>query len=155
MNKVDLNDKRARVLIAIGLVLIFIILLVRHPTNEQPDKVEKAPTGRNTVYFNQGLLISPASKGALYALANIMNADQSVSVKLIGHSITLEDMDKTLKLSQDFANAVRAELMRHGVSGKRITTEARGDKEPLIRLPGEIDSYYNARQNRVEIIVTR
>jgi outer membrane protein OmpA-like peptidoglycan-associated protein len=153
--KIDLNDKRYRVLLAIGLVLLFSILIFEHSTSSQNTKIEKAPTGRNTVYFDDGLLISPASKGALFALASVMNSDQTVTVTLIGHAIQLENEAETLQLSKEFADVVRIELMGHGVDRGRINIEAKGYQEPLIRRPGEIDEYYKTRQNRVEIIVSR
>jgi OOP family OmpA-OmpF porin len=71
-------------------------------------------------------------------------------IVLTGHADRAGPVDYNFGLSQRRANAVKAELVRLGVSATEITTEAKGETEPLVPTA---DGVPEPQNRRVEILM--
>ena len=60
--------------------------------------------------------------------------------------------DYNIKLSKRRAESVKAELSRLGVSGSRVTTQAKGESTPLV---STADGIREPQNRRVEIVYTK
>jgi outer membrane protein OmpA-like peptidoglycan-associated protein len=69
---------------------------------------------------------------------------------LTGHADRAGPSDYNFGLSRRRADAVKAELVRLGVSSAEITTEAKGESEPLVPTA---DGVPEAQNRRVEILM--
>ena len=79
---------------------------------------------------NQAVL-KPESQEQLKNVAEILKAFPSVEIKIGGYTDNSGDAAKNLKLSQDRANSVMAELVKMGIEAKRMKAEGYGDQHPV------------------------
>jgi OOP family OmpA-OmpF porin len=79
---------------------------------------------------NQAVL-KPESQEQLKNVAEILKAFPSVEVKIGGYTDNSGDAAKNLKLSQDRANSVMAELVKLGIEAKRMKAEGYGIEHPV------------------------
>ena len=77
-------------------------------------------------------------------------AKSGASITVVGHADRAGSADYNLGLSQRRADAVKAELVRLGVSAGAISTDAKGETEPLV--PTD-DGVPEPQNRRVEIKV--
>jgi outer membrane protein OmpA-like peptidoglycan-associated protein len=75
--------------------------------------------------------LKPESKDQLRNVAEIMKAYPSVKAKIGGYTDNVGDPAFNLKLSQDRAQAVVAELVADGVAPERLTAEGFGEQHPV------------------------
>ena len=121
----------------------------------KPDLRSKLLTeGRLVTYgitFDSGSAqIKPESTGTLKKIAEILNANPEIQVKIVGHTDTDGDETFNLKLSEDRANSVLQALVNQfGVSGSQLMAEGKGESELLD--PGS-SSLAKAKNRRVEFI---
>jgi hypothetical protein len=81
-------------------------------------------------YSYRGNIIQPYSLPAVEALAKVMLDDTTLLVEVEGHT-DIEGTDlENRKLSLDRAAAVKAELIRDGIDGERISCTGMGETAP-------------------------
>lgn len=75
--------------------------------------------------------IKPASYGVLKDIANVLTENETVSVKIIGHTDSDGDEAANLSLSKKRAEAVKKALSAQlGISDSRMTTDGKGESQP-------------------------
>lgn len=96
--------------------------------------------------------LKPASREQLTNIAEILKAYPAVNVKLGGYTDNTGNADSNLKLSQDRANSVRAELETMGIDKDRLEAEGYGQEHPV----ASNDTKEGRAQNRrISIRVTK
>ncbi len=88
--------------------------------------------------------VSSNAQSELAEIAAALKANSKLAVKVEGHTDATGDREKNLKLSLARAQAVKAELLKLGVSENQILPEAQGSKEV-------IDTTNHAANRRVEV----
>lgn len=94
--------------------------------------------------------VKPESYGTLKSIAEVLNENASVKVKIVGHTDSDGDDAKNLELSQRRAESVKNELVKNfGIDASRMETEGAGETKPV----APNDTPANKAQNRrVEFI---
>jgi OmpA-OmpF porin, OOP family len=75
--------------------------------------------------------IKPESMGALNEIVKMMQAHNDVNFEIDGHTDSDGNDDANLKLSQSRADAVKAQLVKMGIGGSRLTTKGFGETKPI------------------------
>lgn len=75
--------------------------------------------------------VKPGFYPALDKIADIMNRYPQTDIAVVGHTDSLGNPDYNLRLSLRRANAVADYLMDQGVARHRLSTEGRGQLEPI------------------------
>lgn len=99
--------------------------------------------------FNASSLTSNAKNIIASAVSNA-KADSDFIVT--GHADRVGSDEYNIKLSKRRAESVKAELSRLGVSGSRVTTQAKGESTPLV---STADGIREPQNRRVEIVYTK
>lgn len=121
-----------------------------------------APDTRNKLitegrFVSRGILfdvnsdkIKPESAGALKDIANVLKENAGIKVKIVGHTDADGDDKANLSLSEKRAAAVKASLVKDfGVSGDNLTTEGKGESQPIDK---NTTAEGKANNRRVEFI---
>ncbi|GAB3808921.1 sodium-translocating pyrophosphatase [Spirosoma humi] len=96
--------------------------------------------------------LKPESQEQLKNIAEILKAYPAVNVKLGGYTDNTGKADSNLKLSQDRANSVRAELEKMDIDKDRLEAEGYGQEHPV----ASNDTKEGRAQNRrISIRVTK
>ena len=64
--------------------------------------------------------------------ADFIKKNSNYELNIIGHTSTVGDADFNKKLSQKRAKAVKLALIEMGVQPEKMTTEGRGEEDPLV-----------------------
>lgn len=96
--------------------------------------------------------LKPQSQEQLKNIAEILNAFPNVNIKLGGYTDNTGNAASNLKLSQDRANSVRAELEKMGVGKDRLEAEGYGQEHPVASNDTEEG---RAKNRRISIRVTK
>lgn len=109
------------------------------------------------VKFDTGILfdvnqtgLKSAAKTNLQNLSASLNNNKDTNIMIVGHTDSAGTADYNMDLSVRRAEAVRAYLVDSGVSGSRLTTQGKGENEPIA------DNGTNAgrmQNRRVEIVI--
>ena len=83
-----------------------------------------------TFDFNKTTL-RPDSEGALQKIITLLQGDAPLKVEVQGHTDNVGGDDYNQKLSQGRADAVKAWLIGHGITGDRIATRGYGRQQPV------------------------
>ena len=129
---------------ALVVIALLAILLMRSCTKE-PQVVEKIITVVDTVYvqqieefeknfnaaqFEKGKTdLSDASKFVLHDLAKLMEKQESIKLKIVGHTSAEGDANFNQKLSENRAKAAVDFLILQGISENRLQWEGKGSSE--------------------------
>ncbi|UOQ77114.1 OmpA family protein [Hymenobacter sp. 5516J-16] len=98
-----------------------------------------------TVLFTLGTAeLLPESRPALEQLAAELKARPLLKMRVAGHTDKIGEPQKNQVLSEQRAQAVKAELVKAGIEAGRISTLGYGDARPLYPSP-------DARNRRVEV----
>lgn len=89
--------------------------------------------------------IEPASEPILDEAVAALNKASSVAVRVEGHTDSVGSDAYNLMLSQRRAKAVEDYLVHHGVSGARLTTEGKGERQPIAPNETAAGRYQNRR----------
>ncbi len=94
--------------------------------------------------------VKPSFYSALNKIADIMNRYSQTDIAVVGHTDSVGNPDYNLRLSLRRANAVADYLMDQGVARYRLSTEGRGQLEPI---SSNQTAAGRAENRRVEIYV--
>ncbi len=79
----------------------------------------------------QSAVIKPGNYGIIKEIANVLNEDAEVKVKIIGHTSNDGDAAANLELSKKRAAAVNSILVKnYNIGESRLTTDGKGGAEP-------------------------
>jgi len=97
-----------------------------------------APVSENTWFDFDRLLfdtgqatLQPASQEQLTNIAAILRAYPQVKIRIGGYTDNTGDPASNLRLSEDRANNVMAELVRQGIDPTRLSAKGYGDENPI------------------------
>ena len=105
----------------------------------------------NLFFATNKTYILPQSEQAMSDLASFLNENPGVTIHITGHTDAVGSDEANQILSEGRANAVRADLIKRGVAGERMTTEGKGEKEPVADNDTEEGRQLN---RRVEFVIT-
>ena len=105
----------------------------------------------NLFFATNKTYILPQSEQAMADLAAFLIENEGVTIHIVGHTDAIGSDEANQILSEGRANAVRASLVERGVAPERITTEGKGEKEPVADNDTEEGRQLN---RRVEFTIT-
>ncbi len=105
----------------------------------------------NLFFATNKTYILPQSEQSMSDLANFLTENQGVTIHITGHTDAVGTDEANQILSEGRANAVKADLVKRGIAGERITTEGKGEKEPVANNDTEEGRALN---RRVEFTIT-
>ena len=105
----------------------------------------------NLFFATNKTYILPQSEQAMADLAQFLLENQGVTIHITGHTDAVGTDEANQILSEGRANAVKADLVKRGVAAERITTEGKGEKEPVADNDTEEGRALN---RRVEFTIT-
>ncbi len=103
------------------------------------------------IYFDTGkATLRAESSDALAQVAELMRADPSLQLEIVGHTDDIGDAGANQRLSEDRALAVRSALVvDHRVSDRRLRSRGAGESEPVAPNTSEAGRALN---RRVELV---
>lgn len=101
--------------------------------------------------------LSAEAKGSLTDIAAIIARAPEGQVRVVGHTDAKGSDDYNMELSQRRAKAVTEFLEGADISAERLTTEGRGEAEPLAEneVNGEDNPEGRAKNRRVEFVMPK
>jgi len=105
----------------------------------------------NLFFATNKTYILPQSEQAMSDLANFLLENNTVTIRITGHTDAVGTDEANQILSEGRANAVRADLIKRGVAAERIEAEGKGEKEPVADNDTEEGRQLN---RRVEFVIT-
>jgi OOP family OmpA-OmpF porin len=93
--------------------------------------------------------IKPESMGTINSIFDILKKDPSLKFEIDGHTDNSGAAQHNLSLSEQRANAVKAQLVTMGIDASRLTTKGFGDTKPL---NANDTPEHKANNRRVELI---
>ncbi|GAB3705840.1 hypothetical protein GCM10027592_38760 [Spirosoma flavus] len=105
------------------------------------------------IYFNVSKFdLKPESYPELDRLAEVMQSNPSMNIRLEGHTDTVGDFDSNVELSRNRVNEVKRYLVSKGISGARIETIGYGPSRPINTNKGLKERPEN---RRVEMVIVK
>jgi outer membrane protein OmpA-like peptidoglycan-associated protein len=105
----------------------------------------------NLFFATNKTYILPQSEQAMSDLAQFLIENPGVKIHIVGHTDAVGSDEANQKLSEGRANSVRQNLIERGVAPERMTTEGKGEKEPVADNDTEEGRQLN---RRVEFTIT-
>jgi len=75
--------------------------------------------------------LKPLSMGPINSIYRLLEHHASLKFEIDGHTDNTGDAAKNLELSQERADAVKAQLVSMGIAGSRLKTKGYGDTKPI------------------------
>ena len=106
---------------------------IRQPIVPAPEAPPVAAKPSYMVFFDFDRSdLTTVAQGVVRQAANDARVGRATRIHVTGHADRAGDSSYNMALSQRRAEAVRAELVRHGTPAEQITLQARGESEPLV-----------------------
>ncbi|KJZ62777.1 OmpA family protein [Pseudomonas fluorescens] len=130
--------------------------LPQYPARVKPEPVQSevitlSDAGDVLFAFNQSEL-TPAAQSKLDSLMPKLQSDDVVSIKVIGHTDSIGSDTYNQALSERRASSVAAYLLSQGVAPNKLTSEGKGQSQPVADNETEEG---RAKNRRVELHVNR
>ena len=105
----------------------------------------------NGILFNSGSAdILPQSMGIIRQISQVLNQDSSINLNIVGHTDSDGTDESNISLSKDRAESVKKALVSvYGISGDRLSSEGKGEAEPVA---DNATAQGKAQNRRVEFI---
>ncbi len=107
--------------------------------------------GVNFKYFSA--IIEENSKKNIEKFADFIKKNSNYELNIVGHTSSKGDEDLNKILSQKRAKAVKLALIEMGVNSDSMTTEGRGEEDPLVEDSSSIDGKLLNRRVEIEITI--
>ena len=120
-------------------------------TNASPDMRSKLLTEGKLIsygiYFDINKdVVKSESFGTIKEIANVLNENAGVRIKIVGHTDSDGDDKSNLDLSQRRAAAVKNILVKEfGIDDSRIETDGKGEGEPIAKNDSAVNKALNRR----------
>ncbi|WP_136483158.1 OmpA family protein [Cognatitamlana onchidii] len=113
--------------------------------------ISEGKISTNGILFDSGSAnIKPQSLGIVRQISQVLMQDDSIKLKIIGHTDSDGAEDANMQLSKARAEAVKTSLINiYKISGDRLETEGKGESEPI---DNNNTSDGKAQNRRVEFI---
>ena len=86
----------------------------------------------DNVFFDTGKsTLRPSSSGELNELVEVLEYNKSMVIEISGHTDNVGDVEVNQRLSESRAKAVRAYLLKKGISGERVKAVGHGESQPI------------------------
>ena len=96
------------------------------------DLMENGSFSTNAILFaSNSDKIQASSNEIIQQIAEALKESKELKVQIIGHTDSDGDDTKNLLLSKKRAAAVKAKLVNMGIAASRLTTDGKGEKEPV------------------------
>ena len=130
--------------------------LPQYPASVKPEPVQSevitlSDAGDVLFAFNQSEL-TPAAQSKLDSLMPKLQSDDVVSIKVIGHTDSVGSDTYNQALSERRASSVAAYLLSQGLAPNKLTSEGKGQSQPVADNETEEG---RAKNRRVELHVNR
>ncbi|MEM8928803.1 MAG: OmpA family protein [Bacteroidota bacterium] len=105
----------------------------------------------NGILFDSGSAnIKPESMGIIRQIYQVLQQDTNINLKIVGHTDSDGADDTNMQLSKSRADAVKNALVNvYGIAGERLSTEGKGELEPVAE---NTSPEGKAQNRRVEFI---
>ena len=114
--------------------------------------MEKGSFSTNAILFATGSdVIENSSNEIINQLGSAMNEAPELKLKIVGHTDNVGDKNKNLSLSSKRANAVKMALVKKGINPSRLSTEGKGDTEPISNNNSDDGKAQNRRVEFIKI----
>ncbi len=103
------------------------------------------------IYFDTGkAILKPESKPTLDKINQVLKADTSLKIYIVGHTDDAGNFANNMQLSQDRAKAVMAALVKdYGIDAARLSAQGVASLSPLVSNSSE---FGKAKNRRVELV---
>ncbi|QQS36056.1 MAG: OmpA family protein [Ignavibacteriales bacterium] len=126
-------------------------------TNASPDMRSKLLTEGKLIsygiYFDVNKdVVKSESFGTIKEIANVLNENPDVKIKIVGHTDSDGDDKSNLDLSQRRAAAVKNVFVKDfGIDASRIETDGKGENEPIASNDSGVNKALNRRVEFIKL----
>ena len=114
------------------------------------DLMEKGSFSTNAILFaTNSDKIQASSNEIINQIADALNQSKDLKLQIVGHTDNDGDDAKNLLLSKKRAAAVKVKLLSMGIAGNRLTTDGKGENQPIA---DNTSAEGKAQNRRVEFI---
>ncbi|AKA34510.1 OmpA family protein [Flagellimonas lutaonensis] len=95
--------------------------------------ISEGKVSTNAILFDSGSAnLQPQSMGVIRQISQVLQQESGMNLKIVGHTDADGSDENNLALSQKRAEAVKNALVSvYGISADRLTTEGKGESEPI------------------------